>query len=272
MTMEYCEISPTENKPGEKITRQPVYGHQDLTRFALFSIMLLFVSALLLSAPARAECLPADSTISDLPDYACFTAAQASSVYSNPTIYRILRTGKKIGKHTIRITGTGQADSTRVEVVSRIRVTVLKVPVFSFDYRSIEDWQDGSLISVEASTTENAKTTKVSATRNGDSFVLRQNGSSQTVTGLEFSSNHWHPGVLGSKALFNTLTGKKNDVQIEKLGSTQLALPPGNINATHFRYTGSLEAEVWYDDTGRWVQLRFENDDGSEILYQLDKQ
>lgn len=235
----------------------------------IFLSVAAFFSA---QVQAQAECVPRGATLSGLPDYACFSAARASSIYSSPTNYRILRKGKKIGKHTISFETTGAADdSTRVEVVSTIRVTVLKVPVFSFDYRSTEHWKNGVLMTVEAATTENSSTTRVSATRSTNGFELRRDGATQTVSGLEFSSNHWHPGVLGSTSLFNTLTGKKNEVTVEKLGETQLALPAGNFNATHFRYTGSLEAEVWYDDSGRWVQLRFENDDGSEILYQLDK-
>ena len=233
---------------------------------AMFSVVAFFPT------PAQAKCAPQGASETVLPDYACFSAAQASRVYSNPTNYQILRKGKKIGKHRISFETSGAtADSTRVEVASSIRVTVLKVPVFTFEYRSSESWDNGVLMKVEASTTENSTTTRVSATRDANGFVLQRGSATQAVSGMEFSSNHWHPGVLGATSLFNTLTGKQNNVRVEKLGSAQLSLPAGNFNATHFRYTGSLDAEVWYDDTGRWVQLRFENDDGSEILYLLDK-
>ena len=37
--------------------------------------------------------------------------------------------------------------------------------------------------------------------------------------------------------------------------------------ATRYAYSGDLKADVWYDDAGRWVKLRFRGRDGSVIEY-----
>ena len=37
--------------------------------------------------------------------------------------------------------------------------------------------------------------------------------------------------------------------------------------ATRYAYTGDLDNEVWYDDVGRWVKMRFKGRDGSTIDY-----
>ena len=42
------------------------------------------------------------------------------------------------------------------------------------------------------------------------------------------------------------------------------------IDATLYRYTGDLDTEVWYDDEGRWVRMRFKAKDGSVITYQCE--
>lgn len=227
------------------------------------------------SPHAIAACDPAPgSTVAGLPDYACFDASQTASLYAKSTSYRIMRKGKRIGKHSIQIekSTTEGTEEFTVAVNSRIKVTILKVPVFSFNYQATEVWQDGMLQKVEAETTENSTKTVVSAVRQGAEFVLTQNQKRETVSGLEHASNHWNPAVLRSTSLFNTLTGKRNSVQVELLGVSRLDLPAGSIEATHFRYTGNLQAEVWYDNNGRWVQLKFEGDDGSVILYQLETQ
>ena len=227
------------------------------------------------SPHANAECEPAQgSSITELPDFACLDTGEIASLYASPASYRIMRKGKRIGTHNIQFEKStiNSAELIAVSVKSRIRVTVLKVPVFTFDYQATEIWEDGTLQKVEAATTENSKKTAVSAVREGVEFLLQQNGKSETVSDLDYSSNHWNPAVLRSTSLFNTLTGKKNSVELEKLGVSQLDLPAGNIEATHFRYSGDLQAEVWYDNSGRWVQLRFEGNDGSTIFYQLENQ
>jgi len=41
----------------------------------------------------------------------------------------------------------------------------------------------------------------------------------------------------------------------------------GDVFATHYVYSGELDTEVWYDDEGRWVKMRFKGRDGSTIEY-----
>ena len=238
------------------------------------TILLVVALSTGFASQAHALCAPTgNSTVSELPDFACMNAMQASELYTSPATYRIVRKGKRIGKHTITIASQNSSEpsTVNVEVASRIRVTILKVPVFSFDYKAKESWQNDTLMEVEATTTENSNTTRVSATRDAAGFVLKSDGRSETVTGLEFATNHWHPGALRTTSLFNTLTGKQNEVRVEKLERELLELPAGTMHATHFRYSGGLRAEVWYDDKGKWVQLKFKGDDGSNIFYKLDK-
>ncbi len=235
-----------------------------------------FISLFIFSglSPVQAACDPAlDSNNTALPNFTCLDTAEAAKLYANPTNYRIMRKGKRIGKHSIQFqqsTDAG-ADQLTVDVKSRIKVTILKVPVFSFNYQATEIWQNGALTKVMAETTENSKKTVVSATRQATEFVLQRGNTKESVTGLEHASNHWNPAALRSNSLFNTLSGKQNSVKVETIGKSLLDLPAGSIEATHFRYSGTLQAEVWYDNNGRWVQLRFKSDDGSIILYQLDE-
>jgi geranylgeranyl diphosphate synthase type II len=46
-----------------------------------------------------------------------------------------------------------------------------------------------------------------------------------------------------------------------------VATERGQVPATYYRYTGDLLAELWYDDDGRWVKMRFKGRDGSMIEY-----
>lgn len=267
-------MKTTEFRQKRRLNR-PVLRRMAKWHWNILATGLLAICLAAVSSHANAACEPASgSNLTELPDFACFETAQIASLYTSPTSYRIMRKGKRIGTHSIQVEKStiNSAELIAVSVKSRIKVTVLKVPVFTFNYQATEIWEDGALQKVEAETTENSKKTKVSAVRQGTEFVLQQNDKSETASGLEYSSNHWNSAVLTATSLFNTLTGKKNIVELEKLGVSQLDLPAGSIEATHFRYSGNLQAEVWYDNDGRWVQLRFEGNDGSVIFYQLEKQ
>ncbi|WP_367272434.1 DUF6134 family protein, partial [Parvibaculum sp.] len=41
------------------------------------------------------------------------------------------------------------------------------------------------------------------------------------------------------------------------------------VAATHYSVTGKLNRELWYDDKGVLVQVKFDGSDGSEITYVL---
>lgn len=206
---------------------------------------------------ARTLCVTALAMCSTLPvtlsaeNTDNFAIAAASS-YPTTARYEITRNGKSVGEHSV--TFSINHTDLRVDVESNITVTVLKVPVFTFDYTASETWQDGKLISVEATTT-----------RGGD--VSRVSFPGDLQAEIEYASNHWNPGVLNAQAVFNTITGKISSVDIDKLGETTLNANGVSVTATHYRYSGDIRAEVWYDARNRWVQLQFEGDDGSTIIY-----
>lgn len=207
--------------------------------------------------------------------------ADIRNLYSEQAVYKILRKGKRVGTHTVLITPdpSGEDNNFTVSVDSKIRITIMKVPVFSFRYRATESWVDDRLASINATTVKNNEKKEVSATLTNDSMKTRitkdpDSGEifTETAAPVSFVSNHWHPAVIDSSRIYNTLTGKVDDVAIEILGRETLTLQT-NEGATQqpairVRYSGGFEAESWYGDDGRWLQLLFKGTDGSLITYQ----
>jgi len=163
--------------------------------------------------------------------------------YGPVTRYGITRKGTRIGTHELRFAIDGNRVTVSVE--SKIRVTVLKVPVFTFRYVAEEVWEDNQLLSVAATTTENKKVTQV-------------------------SSNHWNPHVIGSERIFNTLTGKESNIDMEDLGQESLTTGRGEVETRHYRMGGDIQAEVWYDQSLRWTRLSFPGKDGNQVDYLIE--
>jgi len=193
-------------------------------------------------------------------------ASQLAQIYPENTRYIIRRNNKVVGVHTLKFSQEG--DTLQVDVATRIKITVLKVPVFKFSYTSSERWREERLVQVDARTNRNGDVSEVQliADAMGDVKLTTEQGT-KTVGTLPFSSNHWNANVLNSTRLFNTITGNVSTVAIESLGTEEVRNKKGSVLAKHYRYTGDIEADVWYDDAQRWVQLSFKGDDGSNIVY-----
>lgn len=180
------------------------------------------------------------------------TAEALAKRYPSAIEYIIRRKGKKVGIHSVAFTTNNLGLSVTVE--SKITVTILKIPVFKFRYTANEQWQNGKLLSVDARTNNGGDITEAQFTPNDN----------QSAT---FSSNHWNVNVLEANEVFNTLTGNISNVSIDLIGNETLQDNNDSISANRYRYTGDIQADVWYDDNHRWVKLQFQGEDGSVISY-----
>ncbi len=210
-------------------------------------------------------------------------AADIRNLFREKAEYKILRKGKRVGTHSVLITPdpSGNDNKFTVSVDSKIRITVLKVPVFTFRYQATERWDNNRLVSITATTVKNGERKTVSAEMAGNTMNTSitesqdaENPTRQTVEPVAFASNHWHPAVIDTDRIYNTLSGRVDSVSIETLGIDTLTLEASNgstspqQSALHVRYSGGFEAESWYADDGRWLQLLFKGTDGSLITYQ----
>ena len=105
------------------------------------------------------------------------------------------------------------------------------------------------------------------AVRKSDVFQLNVPDGVVSVDAPLYPTNHWNPAVVEQVRVLNTLTGKINNVQIKAQNKESVLTENGTIEATRYAYSGDLETEVWYDDAGRWVKMRFKARDGSTINY-----
>lgn len=184
------------------------------------------------------------------------SAEQLAEQYGPETRFTITRKGKKIGTHVL--TFDKLDDSLRVNVESNIKVTILKIPVFRFRYTATEVWRDNQLSFVSATTVEDGESKTV-----GFDTTLAD-------APAAFASNHWHRGVLSETQIFNTITGDVSQVSLTKIGAEILDNGSKTIEATRYRYSGDIEADVWYDNEGLWARLQFKGEDSSTIDYKRD--
>ena len=187
------------------------------------------------------------------------------SLYGNEIVFDVYREGTLVGSHTVQFS---KSDGyLNVRSVFQLDIKFLFITAYSYLYESDARWRNDQLQKLEARVDDNGGLSVVRAVQEGDGMRIESvNGQADSEI-LLFPTNHWHAGVLNQTQVLNTLTGRINDVQIVDGDRETVDTERGPIQATHFAYTGDLEKEVWYDDAGRWVKMRFKGTDDSIIDY-----
>lgn len=187
-------------------------------------------------------------------------------LYGEDIEFQVRRNGTPVGSHTVRFARDG--GRLRTETRFEIAVNVLFITAYRYVYESKATWRDGCLLSLDAKTDENGDETVVRVSRDGDRLTISGPSGVSSVAASKLPTEHWDAAVLGRNAVINTITGRLSAVDIKQIGTEQVRGASGEtISARHFAYTGDLRNEVWYDDDGRWVKMRFSGNDGSTIEY-----
>ena len=202
----------------------------------------------------------------------CATGARSAdplSLYGNEIVFSVMRNGEPIGVHRVNFDRNGD----ELIVASRFEAEVkfLFLTAFEYLYESKAVWRNGCMVELKATTDDNGDKSRVLA-RLADG-QLKIEGPAGTIRGTPglLPSNHWNSGILESNQVLNTITGTVASINIADLGEKPVVVNAQPASARHYVYSGDLQTEVWYDDSGRWVKMRFRAEDGSSIEYICQK-
>lgn len=175
--------------------------------------------------------------------------------YGQRIEFTISRNGKKVGLHTVNF--DTKNSGTVVESTTEIKIKFLFFTAYRFYYNAKEIWLDNTLKTVE------------SITKDGnDEISLAYNFSADNDL---FTTNHWNPEILNNTSVYNTITGKINEINIINKGWEKVRTGTGMRKAIRYDYEGDLQnISAWYDEKMRWVGLQFEARDGSIITYECE--
>ena len=196
-------------------------------------------------------------------------SADPLDLYGGQIHFDIVRKGQVIGSHLVAMRRDGEAIETRSEV--RIEIDVLIFTAFRYEYESKAVWSDGQLQHLTVDLDDDGKQSLLIAKRGSVGMEVSRNGVKALLPEPLYPTEHWNAGVLRERRVLNTITGKVNDVEMAEVAREYVATELGDVPATRYRYGGDLDVDVWYDDHGRWVKMRFKGRDGSTIEYACRK-
>lgn len=194
-------------------------------------------------------------------------AAHAAAPRDGKLDFAVLRDGEPIGSHEMSFRRDG--DALAVDVRTRVAVKVLFVTAYRFEHDGRELWRDGRLVRLDSVTDDDGTKHSLHVEANGRGLQVVGDGQTAEIDAAMLPASLWHEGVVRSGALLNTLDGRTMAVRVEDLGQETVTARGRAVPARHYRITGDLERELWYDADAVLVRVRFKGKDGSDILYEL---
>lgn len=187
------------------------------------------------------------------------------TAYGKDIVFDVYRAGERIGEHRVTFGRTG--DALTAESRFSIRITILGLPLYRYEYSSVGIWRDGQLARLNARVDDDGTVSTVDAERNAGKLKVHSDDVHSVAPDNVYPTTHWNPGVIGTAQVLNTITGRINSVRMQEVGTENVVTGGTHRLARRFVYTGELETEVWYDMVGRWVKMRFNGKDGTPIEY-----
>lgn len=185
-------------------------------------------------------------------------------LYGDEIQFDVERDGKVVGRHIVTFSRT--SEGIRAESRADVQVELLFLTAYRFRYQARELWSGGELKFVEASTNDNGDYTHVQAVRDAAGLEISSPRGTYEAPPI-LPTSHWNAALLKGGRFLNTMTGELIDIRVFDQGLDTVATRHGSLRARHYVYSGDLNGEIWFDDDGRWVKLRFRANDGSIIDY-----
>ena len=205
--------------------------------------------------------------------------------YDDSHVFKVTRNGSEIGSH--RLTFTPTPEGLRIDIAVDMRVGMGRsVTLYRFRHASQEIWRAGRLVRLNARTDNNGKVHQVTVEPAGhglraQAIVPREVGGmvesaaignpvrTTDLPATILPTSQWRRALVERDKVFDTQTGKISSIRTERLGASDVVTECGTVRATHYRLSGDIKMETWFDDRDRWVKARFVVFDGSVIDYTL---
>lgn len=186
--------------------------------------------------------------------------------YGDRIEFEVLRDGDIVGRHQVNF--FPMDDGLQVDAELNLDIRFLGLTVYRFGYRSGSLWQNGRMVELNAVTDDDGEENRVRAVVKGDMMDISGPAGDQMGPAGLYPTDHWNPSVRQSAMVVNTITGQLANVAIKAVGVETVRTGEATRMATRYTYSGDLhDVEVWYDNRGRWVRLRFPDKSGAVIDY-----
>ena len=179
------------------------------------------------------------------------SALNAASIPSGGHLdFDVIRKGKDIGDHSYSLQGSEGALTVNVTTDIVVKIPLIRATAYSFQHKSVESWSGGKLSSVRSATNDD-----------GTPHQLSSPGKGMLPASL------WNDDIVKAGKLLNTIDGSIMNVRVSDMGPENVTTRRGPVATHHYRLSGDLNRDLWYDAQGNLAHVSFTADDGSTVTY-----
>ena len=109
----------------------------------------------------------------------------------------------------------------------------------------------------------------LSVAAEGNHLAIYADGKQSTMDLSILPASLWDSAILRQQVLLNTLDGSQMRVASQDLEQETVKVGARDVSARHYRLTGELERDLWFDARNALVHVQFKGTDGSSIVYEL---
>jgi hypothetical protein len=195
-------------------------------------------------------------------------AAGARAAEKETRVFAVLVDGKHAGNANMTI----QRQDDGATVVSSDTNVVVKVLIKKYVYtcQAREVWKDGRLQQASSQCNDDGKQFQVSAVAQADGVHVRVNGRERTARPEIWLSSYW---TLPDAKLRNQVipvldidNGRDMQVRLQHIGAAQVAVAGQMQNVQHYRLTGTVRIDLYYDANERLVRQEWVEDGHPTVL------
>lgn len=159
--------------------------------------------------------------------------------------------------------------SVAVTCQADVRVRVFVVG-YHYSYRGTEVWKDGRLLQLDSRADDDGKQFAVTAQAEGEALRVRSNGQERVIRKDVWTTSCWQlpPASFRNRAivLLDADTGREVNGNLFSVGVNRLNVAGQVMDCAHYRVTGGVQLELWFDAQERLVRQESVEDGHRTVL------
>ena len=197
-------------------------------------------------------------------------SSQATGIpIDNVLRFTVLRDGSEIGSHVIGFTQAGEELDVTVTTDIAVRIPLINIAVYHFVHRGHEIWRSGQLRELSSATDDDGTEHTLDVRAHDGSMEVKSDVVTRTASKSAIPASLWNMNLIRMPSVMNTLTGEEMAILVEDKGVEAIEVNGTERATKHYAISGALARDVWYDNRGVLVKVRFDGKDGSVIQYVL---
>lgn len=175
---------------------------------------------------------------------------------------------KWIGEHKFVMTQQGERKT--LEITANFKVKFLFITAYEYLHRNKEEWEHHCLTRIESYTNDNGTEYQIKGNLSHDTFLLRQNNSSNKLENCIQTYSYWDPMIVQQNLLLNSQTGNLDRIEVKALGKEFVEVAGKTYEAERYQLKNEkFSIDLWYSLAGEWLSLRSTMADGNVLNYKL---